>query len=110
MRSNNHSKLWTIERGFSAALLAVIPAAIAFPSKSLDTLMAVTMVMHAHWGLEACAVDYVRPVLFGTVLPKIAPLAVAAFSATLLAVLVYFIQTDIGIAQTIRKLWAIQGK
>lgn len=108
--NSNHSTLWTIERGVSAALLAIIPVAIAFPSKPLDILMAVTVVMHAHWGLEACAIDYMRPVLFGPLLPKLAPAAVTLFSAVFLGTLLYFIQTDIGISQTIRKLWAIKGQ
>lgn len=107
---SNHSGLWTIERGLSAALLAVLPAAIAFPSKTLDTLLAITVVMHAHWGIEACVIDYVRPVLFGSFIPKIAPLLVIAYSALLLGGLLYFINTDIGIGQAVRKFWAIKSQ
>lgn len=107
---SNHAGLWTVERVVSAALLAVIPAALLFPSKTLDTLLAISVVMHAHWGIEAVVIDYVRPVLFGTVIPKIAPLLVIAYSALLLGGLLYFINTDIGIAQTVRKFWAIKGQ
>ncbi|XP_031619534.1 succinate dehydrogenase [ubiquinone] cytochrome b small subunit, mitochondrial [Contarinia nasturtii] len=106
----SHSGLWTAERFVSLALLGIIPAALAFPSKTLDTLLAISVVMHAHWGIEACVVDYIRPVIFGPLIPKVAPLAVVAFSALLLGGLLYFIQTDIGIAQTVRKFWAIKGQ
>lgn len=105
----DHSKLWTIERGVSAALLAILPAALAFPSKSLDILLAVTVVMHTHWGLEAILVDYVRPVLFGPSLPKLVPLVTMTFSAIFLGLLLYNIFTDIGISQSIRKFWAIKS-
>lgn len=107
---SNHAPLWTAERLVSVALLGILPAAIAFPSKTLDTLLAISVVMHAHWGIEACVIDYVRPVLFGSFIPKIAPLLVIAYSAVLLGGLLYFINTDIGIGQTVRKFWAIKGQ
>lgn len=91
-------------------MLGILPAALAFPSKTLDTLLAITVVMHAHWGIEACVVDYVRPVIFGSVIPKIAPFLVIAYSALVLGGLLYFINTDIGISQTVRKFWAIKGQ
>lgn len=107
---SSHAGLWTLERAISVAILGILPAALAFPSKTLDTLLAVSLVMHAHWGLEAIVIDYVRPVLFGSFIPKIAPLLVVAYSAALLGGLLYFIYTDIGIAQTVRKFWAIKGQ
>lgn len=106
----SHAGLWTAERALSVALLGILPAALAFPSKTLDTLLAISVVMHAHWGIEACVVDYVRPVIFGQVIPKIAPFLVVAYSALVLGGLLYFINTDIGISQTVRKFWAIKGQ
>lgn len=106
---SNHAGIWTAERVLSLALLGIMPAALAFPSKTFDTLLAISVVMHAHWGIEAIVVDYVRPVLFGQLIPKLAPAVVIMFSAVLLGGLLYFINTDIGIAQTIRKFWAIKG-
>lgn len=107
---SNHAGLWTAERALSLALLGLLPAALAFPSKTLDTLLAISVVMHAHWGIEACVIDYVRPVLFGSFIPKIAPFLVIVYSAALLGGLLYFINTDIGIGQTVRKFWAIKGQ
>lgn len=108
--SGNHAVLWTAERAVSAALLALLPAALIIPSKTLDTLLAISVVMHAHWGIEACVVDYVRPIIFGNVIPRMAPFFVVAFSALLLGGLLYFISTDIGIGQAVRKFWAIKGQ
>lgn len=45
----DHSLLWTAEKGLSAALLGVIPAAFLFPSSLLDNLLVVAVVAHQHW-------------------------------------------------------------
>lgn len=105
----HHSTLWTVERVLSGALLVSLPAAIAFPSQPLDYILAVSMVMHAHWGLEAIVVDYVRPVLFGNVVPKLAHALLILFSAATLGGLLYFIYNDIGIGKAVRKLWAVKS-
>lgn len=106
----SHSGLWTAERALSLALLGLAPAALAYPSQTLDTLLAVSIVMHGHWGLEACVTDYIRPVIFGEAIPKISHGLLILVSATTLGGLLYFIYTDIGIANAIRKLWAIKGQ
>ncbi|KAG4067239.1 hypothetical protein HA402_000230 [Bradysia odoriphaga] len=108
--TGKHSTLWTAERAVSAGLLAVVPAAIAFPSQPLDVILAVSMVMHAHWGLEAVVTDYVRPILFGNVVPKIAHILLLGLSSATLAGLIYFIYNDIGIGKAVRKLWAIKAQ
>lgn len=92
----------------SAGLLLALPACIAFPSQPLDLIVAVTTVMHAHWGLEAIVVDYVRPILVGNVVPKLAHALLIVFSAVTLGGLVYFIQNDVGIGRAVRKIWAIK--
>ena len=48
-QSADHSKLWSVERLFSAALIGVIPAAFLCPSKVMETLMAISIVAHSHW-------------------------------------------------------------
>ncbi|XP_055373808.1 succinate dehydrogenase [ubiquinone] cytochrome b small subunit, mitochondrial [Condylostylus longicornis] len=106
----SHAGLWTAERVLSLALLGILPAAIAFPSQPLDYALAVSMVMHSHWGLEAIVTDYVRPIIFGNVVPKVAHGVLLVFSAATLAGLFYFIYNDIGIAKAVRKLWAIKGQ
>lgn len=108
--AGKHSTLWTVERAVSAGLLAIVPAAIAFPSQPLDVILAVSMVMHAHWGLEAVVTDYVRPILFGNLVPKIAHIALLVFSVGTLAGLLYFIFNDIGIGKAVRKFWAVKAQ
>jgi len=106
----SHSALWTAERALSAALIGLLPGAIAFPSQTLDTLLAISIVMHGHWGLEACVTDYIRAAIFGATIPKLAHILLLVTSATTLAGLLYFIYTDIGIGNAVRKLWAVKGQ
>lgn len=107
--SGTHSTLWTVERALAAGLLAILPAAIIWPSQPLDALLAVSIVMHAHWGLEAIVVDYVRAVLFGNFIPKLAHGLLILFSAATLAGLFYFIYNDIGLGRAVRKIWAVKS-
>jgi succinate dehydrogenase (ubiquinone) membrane anchor subunit len=51
--------------------------------------------------------DYVRPVLFGNVIPKIALGAVYVLSITTLAGLFFFITNDVGIVVAIKQLWQL---
>ena len=84
------------------ALLGVIPAAIAMPNPALDYLLALSLVTHVHWGLEAIVVDYIRPALFGSLIPKIAIAYVYMLSIAALAGLFYFNYTDVGLGVAIR--------
>lgn len=52
-------------------------------------------------------IDYVRPIIFGSVIPKISLLLVYALSAATLGGLLYFNYNDIGITALIKKLWAL---
>lgn len=61
-------------------------------------------------GLEAIVTDYVRPILFGAAVPKIAHGLLLVVSAATLGGLFYFIHNDIGIANTIRKIWSTKPK
>ncbi|XP_017031486.1 succinate dehydrogenase [ubiquinone] cytochrome b small subunit, mitochondrial [Drosophila kikkawai] len=106
----SHTLLWTVERVVSAGLLAVIPAAFIAPSQVLDALLAVSVVIHAHWGVEAMVVDYMRPSVVGNILPKVAHIALIIISVATLGGLFYFIQNDVGLANGIKRFWAIKGK
>ncbi|EDW68335.1 succinate dehydrogenase [ubiquinone] cytochrome b small subunit, mitochondrial isoform X1 [Drosophila virilis] len=108
--SGNHTGLWTLERLVSVGLLAVIPAAFAAPSQVLDALLAISVVIHTHWGVEAMIVDYLRPGVVGNVLPKVAHIALIIISVATLGGLFYFIKNDIGLANGIKRFWAIKGK
>uniref|UniRef100_A0A1A9W2N4 Succinate dehydrogenase [ubiquinone] cytochrome b small subunit n=1 Tax=Glossina brevipalpis TaxID=37001 RepID=A0A1A9W2N4_9MUSC len=105
----NHTTLWTLERLVSLALLGVIPAAFLVPSQTLDALMAVSLVLHSHWGIEAMITDYVRPAIVGNVLPKVAHASLLLLSMATLGGLFYLIYNDIGIAKSVKKLWAVKA-
>jgi len=48
-KAHSHVGIWKLERVLSAAMLPLIPAALAVPNAALDTIVAVTIVMHNHW-------------------------------------------------------------
>lgn len=108
--SGSHDKLWTAERLVSVGLLGIIPLGIAFPSQPVDAVMAVSVMMHQYWGLEAVVTDYVRAAIFGDVIPKIAHGLLILLTASTLGGLFYFIYNDIGIGNGVRKLWGIKGQ
>lgn len=47
--ADDHTKLWTIERGLSLALVPLVPAAFMFPSAAMDYALAISFTLHAHW-------------------------------------------------------------
>ncbi|XP_058819251.1 succinate dehydrogenase [ubiquinone] cytochrome b small subunit, mitochondrial [Topomyia yanbarensis] len=108
--TGNHVTVWSAERALALGMLGIIPVGLMFPSQAGDAIMAVSMVMHFHWGLEAIVVDYVRPILFGNVIPKLAQGMLLVVSVATLGGLFYFIHNDIGIANSIRKIWATKPK
>ncbi|EDW24678.1 GL24273 [Drosophila persimilis] len=107
---SSHTAMWTLERLVSVGLLAIIPAAFIAPSQILDALLAISVVIHAHWGVEAMVVDYMRPSVVGNILPKVAHIALIVLSVATLGGLFYFIQNDVGLANGIKRFWAIKGK
>ncbi|XP_053945468.1 succinate dehydrogenase [ubiquinone] cytochrome b small subunit, mitochondrial isoform X1 [Anastrepha ludens] len=105
----NHTPLWTAERLLSLSLLGVVPAAFIYPSQTLDALLAVSVVLHSHWGVEAMITDYARPRVVGTLVSKAAHGALILLSIATLGGLFYIIQNDVGIANSIKQLWKING-
>ncbi|KPM06105.1 succinate dehydrogenase [ubiquinone] cytochrome b small subunit, mitochondrial-like protein [Sarcoptes scabiei] len=100
--AHDHTKIWIFERVLSASLLAVIPASLMIPSPVLDNLLALSLVVHVHWGLEAIVVDYIRPSLVGPVLPKISLGALYIVSIVALAGLFYLNYSDVGLSTAIK--------
>jgi succinate dehydrogenase (ubiquinone) membrane anchor subunit len=103
----DHVKLWTAEKIVSASFLPIIPLAFIFPSCTMDYLLAFTIAIHSHWGIEAIVVDYVRPSVFGDFIPKLAQGLVWGLSALTLGGLFYFIYSDVGIVCAIKMLWKL---
>lgn len=106
----SHVTLWSAERALSVALLGIIPVAFLSPNQVTDGLFALAIVMHQHWGLEAIVTDYVRPIIFGNTVPKLAHILLAIVSAATLGGLLYFNYNDVGISTAIKKLWAVKPK
>jgi succinate dehydrogenase (ubiquinone) membrane anchor subunit len=52
-------------------------------------------------------VDYVRPIVFGNVIPKIALGALYLLSVVTLAGLLLFITNDVGIVLAIKQFWKL---
>lgn len=102
--SHDHSKLWTIERAVSAGLLALIPASFWIPYPIMNYALALSLVVHVHWGVEAIVVDYIRPALFGEIIPKGALALTYLLSIVALGGLFYFNYTDVGLVQAIRMI------
>ncbi|XP_024869022.1 succinate dehydrogenase [ubiquinone] cytochrome b small subunit, mitochondrial-like [Temnothorax curvispinosus] len=103
----DHVRLWVIERIVSASFLALIPAALIFENKFIDILLAAAIVMHTHWGLEAIVLDYARPIVVGTLVPKVAFLMLNLLSAATLAGLLVLIYNGPGLTKVIKNGWAI---
>lgn len=90
----------------SAGLLGVIPLAFAAPSlPGIDYALALALVSHVHWGVEAIVVDYIRPTIFGEVLPKVSLAMVYLLSALALGGLFYFNYTDVGVTKGLKMAW-----
>lgn len=100
---------WILEKLLAASMVVTVPLAIAIPCKPLDIVLAVSLVAHIYWGFESIVKDYVRVILFGSVIPKICHCLLALVMMVTLSGLFYLIFDDIGIAQTIRRLWAIKS-
>lgn len=47
--ADDHTRLWTIERGLALSLVPLVPAAFIFPSPAMDYLLAISFTLHAHW-------------------------------------------------------------
>lgn len=99
-----HTKLWKAERYLSLGLLGILPAASVIPHPSMDYAVALSLVVHVHWGVEAIVTDYIRPSIFGATIPKLSIGLVYVLSSLALGGLFMFNYTDIGITQAVRML------
>ncbi|KAF7399642.1 hypothetical protein HZH68_008234 [Vespula germanica] len=103
----NHVRLWVMEKIVSAALPILLPASLLLENQIVDGVLAILVVMHMHWGLEAIVVDYARPIIIGTFLPKVFHLLLNLCSIVTLAGLLILIYNGPGIARSIKDAWSI---
>ncbi|XP_019881360.1 succinate dehydrogenase [ubiquinone] cytochrome b small subunit, mitochondrial [Aethina tumida] len=106
--SADHSKLWPIEKAVTLVLLGVVPITFFSPNIVTDDIFAIATILHTHWGLEACCVDYVRPIIFGSFIPKATLGLLYAVSILTLGGLIYFNHNSIGIGKSIHKIWELK--
>ncbi|XP_045472551.1 putative succinate dehydrogenase [ubiquinone] cytochrome b small subunit, mitochondrial [Harmonia axyridis] len=108
LMSGDHAKKWKLEKILTIIMFPIIPATFNNPgTEILDNLFAILLTTHAHFGLEAIAKDYLRPIVVGPALSKIAVGVVYALTATTLGGLLYFNHHNIGIGAAGRQIWSI---
>ncbi|KAL6264946.1 hypothetical protein P5V15_005042 [Pogonomyrmex californicus] len=105
--AQGHARMWLLERIVSISFLPLIPAALLLENKFIETLLAIAIVIHMHWGLEAIILDYARPIVVGKLVPKVAFIMLNVLSAATLAGLFVLIYNDPGLARIIKESWAI---
>ncbi|XP_046819524.1 succinate dehydrogenase [ubiquinone] cytochrome b small subunit, mitochondrial [Vespa crabro] len=103
----NHVRLWVMEKIISAALPILLPASLLLENQVVDGILAILVVMHMHWGLEALIVDYARPIIIGTLLPKVFHVLLNLCSIVTLAGLLVLIYNGPGIGKSIKDAWSI---
>ncbi|XP_028131339.1 succinate dehydrogenase [ubiquinone] cytochrome b small subunit, mitochondrial-like isoform X2 [Diabrotica virgifera virgifera] len=108
--SGNHAKIWPFEKLVTLSLVGLVPATFITPNAVLDDIFAAIMCLHMHWGLESCLTDYVRPIIFGPLIPKIALLLLYLVSLGTLASLLNYNHNDIGIGATFQKIWQMEAE
>lgn len=67
------------------------------------------MNINLYRGLEAIVIDYARPIVVGTIVPKVAHLMLNVLSAATLAGLLLLIYNGPGLAKVIKQGWAISS-
>ncbi|KXJ29660.1 succinate dehydrogenase [ubiquinone] cytochrome b small subunit A, mitochondrial [Exaiptasia diaphana] len=95
---------WILERGFSIALLALIPAGIFYPCAAVDWGLAICIPVHNHWGIHAILADYVNK---GPKMPARARGIWLVLTVLQFMGLCYFNINDVGICQGIKMIWNI---
>jgi succinate dehydrogenase (ubiquinone) membrane anchor subunit len=81
------------------------PVAFVVPIPGMDYFLAAAIVIHVHWGLEAIVVDYIRPSIFGKVVPKVSLIVLYVLSALSLGGLFYFNYSDVGLVNAMKMAW-----
>jgi len=93
---------WKIERGIAIVMLAIIPTSFVFNSVFMNYLLAASLAIHAHWGMDTVLVDYCPR--------KALPLANIiryVLTTSAFAGLCYFNYNDMGLTKALKALWAM---
>lgn len=106
------SQHWTYERIMAIVTLGILPVAFIASHPVTDCLLALSTVIHAHWGLEAIATDYLcRPLIMNKPVSPMLGKAGIAFiyflSIITLAALIHFNVNDVGLTTAVKMYWTM---
>ncbi|OWR51875.1 succinate dehydrogenase [ubiquinone] cytochrome b small subunit 2-like isoform X1 [Danaus plexippus] len=104
-KPHDHAKLWIIEKGTAAVMLVLIPFGLLIPNKLFDSILTILITAHSYWGMEAIMVEYVRVLLFGPTIPKVAMGVVYALTVLMMGGLFYLTFNDIGMCRAFWRIW-----
>uniref|UniRef100_A0A0N5A8K2 Succinate dehydrogenase [ubiquinone] cytochrome b small subunit n=1 Tax=Syphacia muris TaxID=451379 RepID=A0A0N5A8K2_9BILA len=104
---HNHGPLFKIERYFAAAMVPLFPAAYFIHTPLMDTILALALTLHIHWGVWGVVNDYGRPYVLGDTLAKAVRVGAYVMTACLLAGLLVFNQNDIGLTKAFELVWSL---
>jgi succinate dehydrogenase (ubiquinone) membrane anchor subunit len=93
---------WKVERVVAVAMLAIIPGSFVYDSALMNYLLAATMAIHAHWGMDAALIDYCprKALPFANLIRYL--MTAIAFGG-----LCYFNYNDMGLTKALKALWAL---
>ena len=102
MASFTTSDHWKVERVVTVAMLAIIPGSFVYDSALMNYLLAASMAIHAHWGMDAVLIDYCpRKAL------PFANLVRYLMTAIAFGGLCYFNYNDMGLTKALKALWSM---
>ncbi|XP_059047827.1 succinate dehydrogenase [ubiquinone] cytochrome b small subunit, mitochondrial isoform X1 [Achroia grisella] len=104
-KAHDHSKLWVVEKLTSVLLVPLVPLGLLMPNKLFDSVLAILITAHSFWGLEAIVLEYLRVLVVGPVVPKIAMGMVYLITAVTMGGLFYLIFNDIGMCRAFWRIW-----
>jgi len=109
VRSGDHSKTWSLEKGVAALAVPTSILPFIYTTPVTDAIFCTVAVLHSYWGMEAIVVDYVRPSLFGgsTVIPTLSRGLMFGIHAFMLGALFYFNYTDVGLVNAVKMFWKL---
>ncbi|CAF0725137.1 unnamed protein product [Adineta steineri] len=93
---------WKMERVVAIAMLAIIPGSFVWDGPFMNYLLAASLAIHSHWGLDTVILDYCPR----AALP-LANMIRYALTAIAFAGLCYFNYNDMGLTKALKKLWAL---
>uniref|UniRef100_A0A0M3HWM5 Succinate dehydrogenase [ubiquinone] cytochrome b small subunit n=1 Tax=Ascaris lumbricoides TaxID=6252 RepID=A0A0M3HWM5_ASCLU len=103
----DHSLHFKIERYWAAGMIPLIPTAYFIHTPAMDAVLTVAIVLHVHWGIAGVVSDYARPFVIGDTLARVARASVYIITVILLASLLHFNNSDVGLTKAFEMVWSL---